>query len=126
MNAKKSTLVVLIVLFCVCACSASLKMKTSTWMNSMYSSQYDEYMTWFHKDSDGKYVTRRGVTEEQKEILREKKRLLTELHPLLTAYAVYASGMDAPEGFDMTVVEERAIFLINELMRLSMQHKDGG
>jgi hypothetical protein len=90
----------------------------------MYNAQYNEYLTWFEKDAEGKYKTKDSVTEKQKEILRIKKRIFTELHPLLEAYSIYASTKSSPKGFDMDLVEDRIVELINRLVALSIE-KEG-
>lgn len=121
MRRTQTGIALLLVLVCFCACPSALThKKTSTWMNSMYNAQYAEYLTWFQKDADGKWKTRDTVTEEQKQILRVKKRIFVELHPLLDAYAIYAETSESPKGFDMSIVESRIIELINRLVKLTI------
>ena len=117
--AKRSVVLLIAVTFC-CACSSLNIKKTSIWMNSMYNAQYNEYLTWFEKDAEGKWKTRDSVTEEQKEILRVKKRIFTELHPLLEAYSIYASTSESPRGFNMDLVEDRIVLLINRLVMMTI------
>jgi hypothetical protein len=95
-------------------------------MNSMYNAQYREYLTWFDKDSEGVYQIRDAVTEKQKKILRIKKSIFVELHPLLDAYAIYASTARSPEGFDMRIVEERIMDLLNRLLHLTLGGQQHG
>jgi hypothetical protein len=109
----------------VCACSQLTAKKTSIWMNSMYNAQYNEYLTWFEADTNGKLRTKASVTEEQKEILRVKKRIFSELHPLLEVYSIYAATAESPRNFDMGLVEDRIIELINRLVLLTVQEGGG-
>lgn len=94
----------------------------------MYNAQYEEYKTWFEADSEGALKTKASVTEEQKRILRVKKRIFTELHPLLEAYAIYASTSQSPKGFNMDLVEDRIVELINRLVHLTLteEKEDAG
>jgi len=124
-HAKIGVALLVVLAFCV-ACPPSATKKTSVWMNEMYTSQFDEYMTWFEKDPDKpqeEWKVLDNVTEEQKKTLRIKKRILTELHPLIDAYAIYATTSESPEGFDMSIVEKRIIELINRLMQLTMKEE---
>ena len=120
MKPARTGIALLIVLMFCFACSSMNLKKTSSWMNSMYNAQYNEYLTWFEKDEEGNWKTRDTVTEKQKEILRIKKRIFVELHPLLDAYAIYASTSESPQGFDMRVIEARIIELINRLVQLTI------
>jgi hypothetical protein len=123
-HARTGAVLLIVVAFCF-ACSQLTAKKTSIWMNSMYSAQYEEYLTWFEKDADDKWKSKDSVTEEQKEILRVKKRIFVELHPLLEAYAIYASTSASPKGFDMDLVEDRIVDLINRLVHLTLtEEKD--
>lgn len=116
---------ILLVVLLLCACSHLTVKKTSIWMNSMYNAQYNEYITWFEADATGELRTKASVTERQKEILRVKKRIFTELHPLLEAYSIYASTSQSPKNFNMELVEDRIVELINRLVRLTIQEGDG-
>jgi hypothetical protein len=93
-------------------------------MNSMYNAQYEEYKTWFEEDDTGTLRPRSTLTEQQRKILRIKKRIFTELHPLLEAYSIYASTSESPGGFDMDLVEDRIIELINRLVKLTMSQEE--
>lgn len=120
---RKMNRVVLLSLIILVSCSQLTAKKTSIWMNSMYNAQYNEYLTWFEKDSEGNWKTKDSVSEEQKNILRMKKRIFTELYPLIEAYAIYASTSQSPKGFDMSLVEDRIVELINRLVTLSIEKK---
>ena len=123
LNAKRATILLIVLMLCV-SCSSLTVKKTSIWMNSMYNAQYEEYKTWFEEDDTGTLKPRSSVTEQQKKILRIKKRIFTELHPLLEAYAIYASTSESPGGFDMDLVEDRIIELINRLVKLTMTNEE--
>jgi len=120
MKCAKTNVVLLVAVTFFCACSSLTVKKTSTWMNSMYNAQYNEYLTWFEQDAEGKWKSKSTVTEEQKDILRVKKRIFTELHPLLEAYAIYASTSESPKGFNMDLVEDRIVELINRLVLMTI------
>lgn len=74
----------------------------AAWMNGIYNSQYDDYLA---------AVAKPDLTEEERDILRNKKKRLTELWPLLKDYSHYAgTGQVPPE-----TIEAQVIRLINEL-----------
>lgn len=58
-----------------------------TWMLSIYNAQYEDYKT---------QAARTDLTEAQKEILREKKKVLTKVYPLIETYAEYVNVGTVP------------------------------
>ena len=75
----------------------------SAWMNGVYNAQHDDYLV---------AVAKPDLTEDERDILRNKKKRLTELWPLLMDYSHYAdTGQAPPEA-----VEAQVIKLINLLI----------
>lgn len=60
----------------------------SVWMLSVYNSQYEDYKI---------QALRTDLTEAQKEVLREKKDILTRVYPMISIYTGYASSGIIPE-----------------------------
>jgi len=74
----------------------------ATWGMSIYNAQYDDYKF---------QVARLDLDEAQKDVLREKKKVLTEVYPVLMLYNGYAeSGVLPPM--------ETEVLMINLLTRL--------
>ena len=68
----------------------------SVWMLSVYNSQYEDYKV---------QAIRTDLTEAQKEVLREKKAILTRVYPMISVYTGYASNEVIPEkDLEMTIV----------------------
>ena len=72
-------------------------------MFDIYNSQYADYMykTGYEKDTNDEWVKINDpvLSEEQKDILRSKKKILTEVYPLIQAYdsLVQSGGKIDPE-----------------------------
>ena len=93
----------------------------SAWMNNIYAAQYDEYLTWFDitgYDADNKpiYKLKANVPDKQKEILKVKKVIFTELEPLLKDYSAYAATGEKTPLIDQAI--ERAVELVNQLVKM--------
>ena len=68
----------------------------ATYVMSIYNDQYELYMR------EAKIP---DMSEEKKEVLREKKKLLTELYPYIGLYSEYAEqGVFAPADVEMAVM----------------------
>jgi len=96
--------------------------KASAWMNNIYAAQYDEYLTWFDVIGYDKttnkpiYKLKANVPDKQKEILKVKKVIFTELEPLLKDYSSYAAtGIKTPL-IDQVIA--RAVELVNQLVEM--------
>ncbi len=74
----------------------------AVWMLSVYTSQYDDYKL---------QVVKPDLSDDQKNILREKKKALTEVYPLIELYIGYVDTGALP-----TIETETLI--INNLDRL--------
>lgn len=75
----------------------------AAFLMSMYNKQYDEYIILYER-SDG--------SEETKALLRQKKKLLEDVYPMINLYVGYADeGVIPPE-----IVEKRAIELMYDLL----------
>jgi hypothetical protein len=57
-------------------------------MLSVYNSQYEDYKV---------QAIRTDLTEAQKEVLREKKAILTRVYPMINVYVGYADNGVIPE-----------------------------
>ena len=88
----------------------------SVWMMSIYSSQFRDYMitTGFTKDAENKWVrtSEPELTSEQKDILRDKKKLLTEVYPAIKMYTGYAESGVLPD----VELETMIVSKLNQLM----------
>lgn len=88
----------------------------AVWMMSIYNSQFNDYMmtTGYTKDVEGKWVkaSEPELTDEQKDILRDKKRLLTEVYPAIKMYTGYAESGVLPDSELETMIVSR----LNQLM----------
>lgn len=68
----------------------------ATQIMSVYNNQYELYLR------EAKIP---DMTEEKKEVLREKKKLMKELYPYIGVYAEYADqGQFAPADVEMAVM----------------------
>ena len=108
-----------LVLFTACATmNVNLNPKqAASWMNNIYAAQYDEYLTWFDKSEvTGKitYTLKPNVSEKQVQILKIKKKVLTELEPLLKEYSAYAASGNKTPLIDKVI--ERAVILVQQLV----------
>lgn len=109
----KSLVAVLVLLFVVglmIGCTSNIKpvdemtpKEKATFFLSMYNKQYDDYQA---------MASRADLTEAQKEFLREKKKVLTEVYPLIKMYADYVDAGSVPSA-------ETEAQIINYLNRLS-------
>jgi hypothetical protein len=69
----------------------------ATQVMGIYNNQYDLYL---------REAKSENLTETKKEVLREKKKLLTELYPYLEMYASYAdTDTFAPADVEMAVMK---------------------
>lgn len=75
----------------------------STFMNATYNQQYDDYLIVSKSPN---------LTEDQKEILRTKKKVFVEIWPLLKTYSQYAQGGQVPT----LMLEAQLMRLLNRLM----------
>jgi hypothetical protein len=126
---KKILLISLLVgLMVGCSYNVQLTKKdASLWMLDIYNAQYEEYKTWFvvdpatgkfAVDKDGNAILKPGTPDKQITILQTKKKIFTEVWPLILIYAQYADTGEVPPGTLISTVEARAINLINELVRM--------
>jgi hypothetical protein len=68
----------------------------SIWMLSVYNSQYEDYKM---------QAIRTDLTEAQKEVLREKKDILTRVYPMISIYTGYAgTGIIPEKELEMTII----------------------
>lgn len=75
----------------------------ATWMLSVYNKQFDDTMA---------MAQRTDLTEQQKEIVRKKKKILVEVKPYIKTYTTFvdAGGVPAQE------TEDKIIELLNDLV----------
>ena len=77
----------------------------ATWFTSVYNSQDRDYRA---------MAARSDLTAEQKEILRKKKAIMTQLYPMIQTYNLYIESGAVPTK----EVEDRIIEMINNLTSL--------
>ena len=87
---KIRIIAILLSIFFVVSCMQNVKtfqdmnaMEKSTWMLSVYNAQFEDYKF---------QAARLDLDEERKVVLRVKKQILTEVYPLISVYAGYASS----------------------------------
>lgn len=116
-----SVLIAILFLFVLLACpkmqainDMSSKEK-AVWMLGVYNSQYSDYMitTGHNIDLNGNWVKTKEVnlSEDQKQVLREKKKVLSELYPLIMIYDGYVEKGLVPDR----EMEQKIIDLINRI-----------
>jgi hypothetical protein len=77
----------------------------ATWMMGIYNSQYRDYMN---------VVSQPNLSDTQKDILKTKKQILTELYPLIGVYAdMVAADPSIPPDRE---TEDKILALINRLL----------
>jgi len=79
-------------------------MELAAWANGVYNAQYDDYVA---RTADPSLLT-----EEQKKILRAKKKLLTEAHAILMLYSGYVEKGIIPSR----ELEQMLISIVDRLM----------
>ena len=128
---KTICLVQILFMFLVYSCATMNVNMTpkqiSAMMNSVYDSQYKEYLSWFNiigtdDKGDPIYKLKPSTPQKQIEILQKKKEIFTELHPLLNAYAQYAATGKAGQGVLIDEVENRASSLVQELIKMDKEN----
>ena len=89
MNKIKLFAILLSVMFVV-SCAHGVKtldemtpMEKAVWMLSVYNAQYEDYKF---------QAARVDLDEERKAVLRVKKKILTEVYPLISVYSGYAGS----------------------------------
>lgn len=79
----------------------------ATWMMGIYNSQARDYKA---------MVARADLTNEQKDILRKKKSIMTQVWPMINTYTKYIDSGAAPTK----EVEDDILKLINDLTALAL------
>lgn len=79
-----------------------------TYFMGIYNRQYEDYKV---------TANRPDLSEEQKKLLREKRRILTSVYPLIQAYDLFVSKGNMPNGNK----EEEIIDLLLELEQLIIE-----
>lgn len=85
----------------------------ATWMMGVYNSQARDYKA---------MVARPDLADSQKEMLRQKKALLTQLWPMVNTYTTYVDSGVVPTR----EVEDQIIKIINDLAALALPAAEGG
>lgn len=111
MNRRRSTIIVLILCMAfLMSCTWNVRPKSFYemtpkeklgYMYHIYNSQYDDYMS---------MAKMTNLTESQKEMLRNKKKILTALEPLISTY----DGM-VQMGVPSAEQEQKIYNLLNQL-----------
>lgn len=86
------------------------------WMFDIYNAQYSDYMavtghSWNPIDNAWKKTSSPKLNESQRDLLKQKRKILKKVYPLMSVYnsAVSAGGTPSPES-------EQAIYdLLNQL-----------
>lgn len=89
----------------------------ATWMLSVYNSQFSDYMnTAGFVKQEGKWVkvAEPELSEAQKKLMREKKKLLTDVHPAIKLYSGYAETGVIPD-------DELETMIVSKLNQLMME-----
>jgi hypothetical protein len=112
---RKAIILFVVLLFALGACVSAEKggkslsemtpKEKATWFMGIYNSQARDYKA---------MVARKDLTNEQKDILRKKKSIMTEVWPLINTYIAYVDT-----GAVVTkTVEDEIIGLVNDLTSL--------
>lgn len=106
--AKSFSIIILMVMMAGCAFlqEASSKQKAIAF-NTTYNEQFEDYLSHFENG-----VVKENVSREERQILREKKQILTVIHPLLLMYSNYAETELNPNNVDMDTLEKTLIMLL--------------
>lgn len=126
---RKLLLSVMMILLVSCVTTGNVQLtqdEVALWMNNTYNAQVRDYKSYFVFDpTTGKYVIdpatgksmfKPGVSEEQKEILRKKKKIFDQAYPLLKTYSSYVITGKTEPGVVIDQVEQQATALIKELL----------
>lgn len=81
----------------------------ATWMMGVYNAQAADYK---------RMVVRTDLTDDQKDILRQKKVIAVQVWPLINTYRTYVNAGAVP----IREVEDQIIALINDLTVLVLPH----
>lgn len=81
----------------------------ATFFMSVYNAQAEDYK---------KMVTTPNMTDDQKQVLREKKKLLTELYPMIGAYTTYVDAGAIPDA----ATEAAITGIINQLTATALSN----
>lgn len=115
MTKRIVTLALLAMLFVFVGCAGMQGAKSitdmtpkekSAWMMKVYNSSYEDYKV--------QAAMADSLTDEAKDILREKKKVLTEVWPLIKTYNGYVDTGAIPDK----IIEEKIISLLNILLVL--------
>ena len=114
-NNSRIMMILALAIFAAYACTgcAGQQVKSFTEMTSqeratffmkLYNAQYDDYIFWQDQ----------VLTDEQRKVMREKKKVLTQVYPLIMTYnmLVDCGGQPEPEQ------AEAIMTLINKLLEL--------
>jgi disulfide oxidoreductase YuzD len=99
---KLCMVVTALALVAACATAPATAKEKAVWMMGIYNRQFDDYQV---------MVARPDLTDAQKEILRQKKKVLVELKPLIAAYDGYVQQDAAPSP----QLEAQITDLLNQL-----------
>jgi len=109
---KSSLVLTIVVLFLIGCPTGGLKsldemtpQEKATWMLSIYNSQYDDYL---------RQASRVDLSDDERVILREKKKILMEVEPLIGLYVGYVDTGALP------AVETETLIMQNIDRLLSM------
>lgn len=77
-----------------------------TWMYGVYNSQYEDYKS-LAANPD-------ALSDAQKEVMREKKKVLTKVYPMIKLYDGYVTNGAIPDR----EVEANIVSLLNQLLMM--------
>ena len=103
----------------VVSCVTTPPKKQLTMSYGIYNSQYSQYMTdtGYMVDDDGTWlkVDDPLLTEDQKNVLRKKKEILTQMYPIIKVYDSMVNGV-IPHS---SSTEQQLLDLIDQLAKLA-------
>lgn len=127
MRRRILTIIPLMLLIGSCVTTPLTPKQRVIWAANVYNAQYDLYLEQVLSEEIpyelrkslkenpsliSQEMVRTDLTEDQKDVLRVKKQILTELHPLLLMAASYADqGMVPPEELESNIIR-----LVNKLV----------
>jgi len=120
MKRKTTTMFMFLAIVMLWGCTYNVRLTNrdlAAWANNIYIAQYDDYLSWFERNADGKLVLKPDVPEKQKQVLIAKQDIFIDLHPLLMMYSSYVASGTVPTGVVIADVEARLIHLVNDLIQ---------
>ena len=117
MQSRVGVALVVLLIF-LAGCTYSLQMnakKLAIMANDTYVAQYDDYMSFFVKDENGEWQLKPGVSDEKRDVLHKRYKLLIDLDKYTDTLNAFIVIGALPEGQTLPALEVKIIEIIREL-----------